>query len=90
MWLHFRSVFQYYTIWTIKTALSSLTCYYSLLYIELICILVQVKAESCGSAYFSAQVLIRYYNHIGWISDSCGSPSDVGEDYFRNQDMSGV
>lgn len=40
--------------------------------------------------YFSAEVLIWYYNHIGWISDSCGSPSNVGEDYFSNQDMSGV
>lgn len=53
-------------------------------------ILLQVKAKSCQSAYFSAQVLIWYYNHIGWISDSCGSPSNVGEDYFCNQDMSGV
>lgn len=53
-------------------------------------ILGQVWAESCESAYFFAQVLIWYYNHIGWISDSCGSPSNVGEDYFCNQDMSGV
>lgn len=46
--------------------------------------------SSCEGAYFSAQVLIWYYNHIGGISDSCGGPSNVGEDYFCNQDMSGV
>lgn len=46
--------------------------------------------EANKNAYFSPQVLIGHYNHVGWISDSCGSPSDVGEDYFCNQDMSGV
>lgn len=51
---------------------------------------VHVKAENCEHAYLFAQVLIGYYNHIWWISDSCGSPSDVREDYFCNQDMSGI
>lgn len=48
------------------------------------------RKKQIKNAYFSPQVLIGYYNHIGRISDSCGSPSDIGEDYFCNQDMSGV
>lgn len=50
----------------------------------------QMERSKKKNAYLSPQVLIGHYNHVGWISDSCGSPSDVGEDYFCNQDMSGV
>lgn len=48
------------------------------------------KKPNKKNAYFSPQVLIGYYNHVGWVPDSCGSPSDIGEDYFCNQDMPGV
>ncbi len=40
--------------------------------------------------YFFTQILVGYDDDIGWISDSSGSSSDVGEDDFGNQDMPGV
>ena len=36
------------------------------------------------------QVLVGNDDDVGWVSDSCGSPPDVGEDYLGDENISGV
>lgn len=51
-----------------------------------------ISTEDCKdcNTYCFSQLLFRDNNHIWWIPNSCGSPSDVGENYFCNQDMPGI